>query len=649
MQVPKSNYKYGFLRVAAVVPSLKVGNIAYNTEEITKAAAKADSEGASFIVFPELALTGYTVADLFHQELVWESVPEALNALAKKLRNNSALIFVGSPLLMEGKHINAAVAIYRGKILGIVPKTYLPGYKEFYEKRWFSSAKDLTSHSFFINGEEIPVGTNLLFKADKGKAVFAAEICEDLWGPLPPSSFHAVAGANVIANLSSSNELVGKADYRRELVKNQSARTISGYVYASSGMLESTTDLVFSGHSIIADNGNIISETKMFERETQIALADLDIHHSEIDRIRTTSFTDSAKELKSHEYRTIFLEGFAPKTKSGLLRPLPPNPFLPNDIAQRHRVSEQVFNIQVAGLSTRLLHTGIRHAVIGLSGGLDSTLALLVVVKAFEKLGISFKNIHAFTMPGFGTTHKTKSNAYTLAEAAGITLEEIDITKGSSAHFKDIKHDGKTEDTTFENVQARYRTMILMNKANQVGGLVIGTGDLSEIALGWATFNGDHISHYNVNASVPKTLVRHVVASVSETTEKLELRKTLEDILNTPVSPELKRPEKGRITQKTEEIIGPYELHDFFLYHFIRWGSAPEKILFLAEIAHGNSYSKREIKKWLTVFIKRFFGNQWKRSVASDGPKVGSVSLSPRGDWRMASDADLTLWLNELN
>lgn len=648
MQAPTSHYAYGFVRVAGVVPKLRIGDITFNTREIIKSAQEAAKQGASFIVFPELSLTGYTIGDLFHQELVWKGALQALETLKKELRNNPALILVGSPLLIDGVQLNVAIALYKGKVVAVIPKTYLPGYKEFYEERWFSGARDISVESIEICGDTVPVGPNILIKSQDGKVVFAVEICEDLWGPLPPSSFHAVAGANIIANLSASNELVGKADYRRELVRNQSAHTISSYIYVSCGVHESTTDLAFSGHAIIAENGNIAKETELFEPKTQIILADVDINHSKLDRIRTTSFADSARELAGRTYRTVVLSGFAPKGYGRLLREIVQNPFIPAGDAKKDSVSNSIFSIQVAGLYTRLLHTGINKAVIGLSGGLDSTLALLVVIHTFKKLGLPLGNIHALTMPGFGTTTKTKNNAYLLAKISGITLEEIDISAGAEQQFRDIGHDGNTEDVTFENVQARYRTMILMNRANQIGGMVIGTGDLSEIALGWATFNGDHISHYNVNVGVPKTLVRSLVSWISRTFEDKKMSETLQSILDTPVSPELKRHQKGKITHRTEDIIGPYELHDFFLYHFVRWGTEPKKIVFLAETAYKGKYNKVEIKKWLTVFIKRFFGNQWKRSVASDGPKVGSVSLSPRGDWRMPSDASMRLWLDSL-
>ncbi len=648
MQLPRTNYEYGFIRVAAVVPNLRIGDISYNLKEITTSAKQAAAKGASFIVFPELSLTGYTIGDLFHQEIVWKEVPKALASLCKNLKENPALVFVGVPLLIDGKHFNTAVAIYKGKIMAVIPKTYLPGYKEFYEKRWFSSARDLSVENIQINGQTIPVGTNILLKTEDSKVIFAAEICEDLWGPVPPSSLHSIAGANIIANLSASNELVGKSSYRRDLVSNQSARTISGYVYVSCGMQESTTDLVFSGHALIAENGNLIAQSEILKNKSQIIFADIDIAHCEIDRIRTTSFADSAKNFPTPDYRNITLIGFSPKNTKGLIRPLLPNPFLPSLDSGKQGIAKEVFDIQVAGLTTRLAHSGIRHAVIGLSGGLDSTLALLVLFESFKNLKLPLSNIHALTMPGFGTTKATRSSAHILAKASGISIEEIDITKGVRQQFTEIGHSEKKEDVTFENVQARYRTMLLMNKANQVGGLVIGTGDLSEIALGWATFNGDHISHYNVNCSVPKTLVRHVVSWIAEVTENETISEVLRKIISTPVSPELKSHKNGQIIQKTEDIIGPYELHDFFLYHFIRWGSEPKKILYLATIAYKEKYTEAEIKKWLIVFITRFFGNQWKRSVMSDGPKVGSVALSPRGDWRMPSDADLSLWLKEL-
>ncbi|MDB5194481.1 MAG: synthase [Parcubacteria group bacterium] len=639
---------FGFIRASAITPDLRIGDISYNAKEIIKTGKAASADGASFIVFPELSITGYSIGDLFHQELVWQKTLSALEDIRKALASSPALVVVGAPLIIGGFHANCAVVLYRGRILAVIPKTYLPGYKEFYEKRWFASAKDITATEIELGGQIVPVGTDILIKA-ADNIIFGIEICEDLWGPLPPSSFQAVAGATIIGNLSASNELVGKSAYRRDLVKNQSARCIAGYVYASSGVHESSTDLVFSGHSLIAENGTLLKESELFQDKSQIISADIDVSHCVEDRIRTTSFADSAKEILHRPFRTITLDDFVQKETKELLRPLARNPFLPTDDAKKHQVAEEVFNIQVAGLVQRLRATNIKTIIIGLSGGLDSTLALLVALNAAKKLNLPYKNIRAFTMPGFGTTKRTKSNAHILAEASNISIEEIDITEASRQHFKDIHHDERIEDPTFENVQARYRTMILMDKANQLNGLVLGTGDLSEIALGWATFNGDHISHYNVNVGVPKTLIRHVVSWVADTSDNATLSKTLKSILDTPISPELKRAKAGKITQKTEDLIGPYELHDFFLYHFIRWGSRPQKILFLAEIAYKGTYSKAEIKKWLTLFIKRFFGNQWKRSVASDGPKIGSVALSPRGDWRMPSDASVSLWLKELD
>lgn len=650
MPQKKSSEQFGFVRVAAVVPKMKVADISYNTEQIIEAAIKTSKQGASFIVFPELCITGYTVGDLFHQDILLEDSLKALQSITQKTKTLLSVIVVGLPIIIDGKIFNIAAVVSQGNILGLVPKTYIPGYKEFYEKRWFSPAENLISKEIDLFGKKVPVGSDILFKSITNKhCIFGVEICEDLWGPLPPSSFHAIAGATIIANLSASNELVGKANYRRELVVGQSARSICGYIYTSCGMNESTTDLVFSGHALIADNNTLLTESKRFSPETEIISADIDLLHIVEDRVRTTSFGDTATEIKKKPYRYVDLPNVIPQVNEDLKREIAENPFLPKDISERNRVAEEIFEIQVSGLLKRLQYTGIKKVLVGLSGGLDSTLALLVCIEAFKKARLPIKNICTITMPGFGTTKGTRSNAYKLAEASGVSIEEISITDGAEQQFKDIQHDGKNEDVTFENVQARYRTMILMNKSNQIGGLVVGTGDLSEIALGWNTFTGDHVSHYNVNAGVPKTLVRHIVEWRMNTELISTMQKVLNDILNTPISPELKSHAKGKIAQKTEEIIGPYALHDFFLYHFLRWGSSPKKIRRIAKHAFGGTYTNTEITKWLKVFISRFFRNQWKRSVMPDGPKIGSVALSPRGDWRMPSDAELDIWLKELD
>jgi NAD+ synthase (glutamine-hydrolysing) len=644
-----SNHTFGFVRVAAAVPRLKVGDIAFNTEEIQKQALQAFSEGAAVVAFPELALTGYTIGDLFHQDIVQQASVTALQDLAKNLSASKGLTIVGLPMVIDGKIFNIAAALSGGRIIGIVPKTYIPGYKEFYEKRWFAPARDLVSKSIPLGGIDVPVGTDLLFRSAHDPAcIVGIEICEDLWGPLPPSSYQAVAGATVIVNLSASNELVGKAAYRRELVTGQSARTISGYIYTSCGVHESTTDLVFSGHALIAEDGSLLAETKRFSRESELIFADVDIAHCIEDRVRTTSFGDATQQIEHKPFRQIDVEFPSFKDSTDLRRPVSPSPFLSNNPETAKRAAEDIFSIQVGGLAKRIEHSGTKRALLGLSGGLDSTLAFLVCLDTFDLLGRPREDIRVITMPGFGTTAGTRGNAHLLAEAAGVPLEEISIVEGSTQHFKDIGHDGTSQDVTFENVQARLRTMILMNKSNQVGGLVVGTGDLSELALGWCTFTGDHISHYGVNAGIPKTLVRHLVAWYMNERADERMRSVLQDILDTPISPELVAPKEGQIVQKTEDIIGPYELHDFFLYHFLRWGSSPRKILFLASHAFGQKYTEDTLKKWLTVFIKRFFGNQWKRSVMPDGPKVGSVSLSPRGDWRMPSDAEITLWKKDL-
>ena len=644
----------GFVRIAAITLPMKVGDIDYNTSQILEFARKTDKENVQIMVFPELAVTGYTLGDLFQQQLILQKSKEALRTIALASKTIKTVMLVGLPLAHEGSVYNCAAVINNGSVLGLVPKTYIPGYKEFYEERWFSSARDIATKEIDLFGKKIPIGTNILFKDKKRpEIILGIEICEDLWGPLPPSSFQVLNGANIIANLSASNELVGKSDYRRDLVTQQSARGICGYIYSSCGVHESTTDVVFSGHCLIAEDGVLLNESKRFQMDGEVIINEIDIDHLLLNRERTTSFGESIHESPSKSFRSIDMN-LPEVSLSKVFRYFDPHPFTPKDNAERDKRVQEIFSIQTAGLVKRLSHAKIDKVVLGLSGGLDSTLALLVAVRAFEVLKLPLKNIRCFTMPGFGTTKRTKSNAVKLAEALGVSIETVDITEGSLQQFKDIGHNAKSQDVTYQNVQARYRTMILMNKANQIKGIVMGTGDLSEIALGWNTFNGDQISHYNVNGGVPKTLVKYLVDWISKQESFSKAKKVLRDILDTPISPELLKAKNGKIDQKTEDIIGPYELHDFFLYHFVRWASSPSKILFLAERAFihpgfGKKYTKEIIKKWLRLFIQRFFGNQWKRSVMPDGPKVGSVALSPRGDWRMPSDAEVTLWLKNLD
>jgi NAD+ synthase (glutamine-hydrolysing) len=640
----------GFVKVAAAVPPLRVADVRHNLHEIIRFAERADAERAQITVFPELSLTSYTAGDLFHQHLLLDAAAEALLQLAAASARIRSVLVVGFPLAHEGSLFNTAAVVSGGAVRGLVPKTYIPGYKEYYEERWFASSRDLVGKEAHVGGRALPVGPDLLFRARaRPDLILGVEICEDLWGPLPASSYQVLHGAQVIANLSASNELVGKADYRRALVAQQSARGICGYVYTSSGVHESTTDVVFGGHALIAEDGSLLTETQRFALEGELIVADIDIEHLLLDREHVTSFGDSVHALPpGPPWRFVEID-LPTWTESPFCRAVDPSPFIPRDDYERNRRTEEIFSIQAAGLVKRMSQTGITRLLLGLSGGLDSTLALLVAVRACEQLGLQPGSILALTMPGFGTSARTRANADRLARACGISLEEIDITKGCLQHFEDIRHDRGVEDVTFENVQARYRTMVLMNKANQLKALVVGTGDMSEIALGWNTFNADHIAHYNVNAGVPKTLVRYLVRWAGDHPRFAGARDVLQDILSTPSSPELVGDAAGRgVTQKTEEIIGPYELHDFFLYHFARWESRPTKILFLAEKAFAGKYDSPTIRKWLRVFVTRFFASQWKRSVMPDGPKVGSVALSPRGDWRMPSDAEVALWLEDL-
>lgn len=625
--------KNGFVRVAAAIPSVKVADCDFNISQIENLVKQADIENVQVVCFPELSVTAYTCADLFFQQHLLDNVQEALSKLCLFSYDTSAVIIVGAPLVNRNKLYNTAVVIQGGKILGVVPKTFLPNSNEFYEKRWFSPANADEPETIQVAGNEVPFGTRLLF--GDGSFKLGIELCEDVWVPLPPSTHHAMNGADIIFNLSASNELIGKNTYLRKLIEQQSARCNAGYVYASAGFGESTTDVVFAGNALIAENGKMIAESKRFSFEPQLVISEIDVDLLRSERIRNTNFADLKEK---NDYRTINFQTVIPADNFVLSRTLNKHPFVPS-LANRNESCEEIFSIQVSGLAQRWQHTNARTMVIGISGGLDSTLALLVAVKTADKLGISRDKITGITMPGFGTTGRTYNNAIQLMKSLGITALEIPIKDACLLHFKDIGHDINVHDVTYENVQARERTQILMNIANMQNGLVVGTGDLSELALGWATYNGDHMSMYGVNSGVPKTLVRYLVEWAAHQTDKAS-EAILLDVLNTPVSPELlPAANDGTISQKTEDLIGPYELHDFFLYYLVRFGFSPAKILMLSIHAFSGDYSKEIIEKWLKVFLRRFFSQQFKRSCMPDGPKVGSVNLSPRGDWRMPSDA----------
>ncbi|OGV47737.1 MAG: NAD(+) synthase [Lentisphaerae bacterium GWF2_44_16] len=631
---------FGFYRTAAAVPQIKVADVGFNSAKIIDLISQADKNTASIVVFPELSLTGYTCGDLFHQsallDKVYETIPEIAEVTAKK----NIISVIGAPLRFNGNLYNCAVVLHRGKIKGVVPKSYNPNYREFYEKRWFKSGLKVRNSEMEINGYSAPFGTDLIFECGDYFR-FAIEICEDLWSIIPPSSYYSAAGANVILNLSASNELVSKSVYRKELIKQQSGRCIAGYVYASSGVHESTTDLVFGGHAIIAENGTVIAENERFQREDSITYGEIDGERLFFTRVSESSFSDS-EIPEGMEFRNIKLDGI--NDVKNLNRKISPQPFVPSSPEQRNSNCLEIFSIQSAGLAKRFEHTGLKKAVVGISGGLDSTLALLVCAETFKLLGKKNSDIIAVTMPGFGTSDRTYKNAVSLCRILKTDLREINIQDDCLSHFKAIGHNPAKHDITYENVQARERTQLLMDIANKEGGLVIGTGDLSEIALGWSTYNGDHMSMYAVNCSVPKTLIRYLIKWVAENSDK-KLRDTLEDIINTPVSPELlPKSEKDDIVQKTEELIGPYELHDFFLYHTVKYGASPDKIRYLAKAAFAGKYKASEIDRVLKIFIKRFFAQQFKRSCIPDGPKVGTISLSPRGDWRMPSDASDSVW-----
>ena len=626
-----------FIKVGSACPKTKVADVLYNVENICYCIDKSYDSNVKFLVFPELCITSYTCSDLFLTSTLLNKALDGIKLICEKSVDKDMLLAVGAPLIHNNVLYNCAIIIFNGRILGIVPKSYIPNYSEFYEKRWFTEGVNLIDEIINLPFQEnIPFGTNLIFAA--GDYKFGVEICEDLWVTIPPSSYLSLLGANVIGNLSASNELVSKKDYRVSLISNQSARCMSSYIYSSAGVHESTTDLLFSGHLVISENGSILKQNDRFQRENEIITSCIDIFRLNAERLKNLSYRDASKMVPFKAKNIYF--NFKDTNIKEFDRYVDKHPFVPSNEHEREERCKEIFNIQASALAKRLEHTNLKKAVIGISGGLDSTLALLVVVKTFKLLGIDNKNIIAITMPGFGTTDRTYNNALTLCKELGTDLREINIVDAALQHFKDIGHDKDIHDVTYENVQARERTQILMDLANKEGGLLIGTGDLSELALGWCTYNGDHMSMYSVNPSIPKTLVRYLVKYVAEKESNKEVSHTLLDILDTPVSPELlPKSEKGDIVQKTEDIVGPYELHDFFLYHFIKHGSSKERIQFLAEVAFKDDYSKEEINKWLDKFIYRFFTQQFKRSALPDGPKVGSISLSPRGDWRMPSDA----------
>lgn len=634
---------YGFIKVASAVPVVQVADCKYNLSHIEEMIAKAEGQGVEIIVFPELSLTGYTCQDLFRQEVLLNGAEQSVMMLLDFTRQLNIIAIVGLPVVVGNLLLNCAAVIQKGKLLSLVPKTYLPNYNEFYEKRWFASSQDLKTTRISFAGSMTTVTADPQIFTTVNGVHFGIEICEDVWAPTPPSNHLALAGADIIFNLSASDELIGKHAYLKSLLAQQSARTMSGYVYSGCGFGESTQDVVYGGNAMIYENGRLLTEGKRFVLDSQMVTAQIDVEKLRAERRDNTTFVNAQRRMLNEsvvgiDCMPIDLRDFQ------LEREVDPHPFIP-DTDDMDASCEEIFNIQVMGLAKRLVHTHSKHVVIGVSGGLDSTLALLVCTKTFDKLGYDRKGIFGVTMPGFGTTDRTYRNAVKLMTSLGVTIREISIAKSVTQHFEDIGHDSSVHDVTYENSQARERTQILMDLSNQVGGLVIGTGDLSELALGWATYNGDHMSMYGVNCSIPKTLIKYLVRYVAISGVDDDSRDTLMDVIDTPISPELiPADEHGNIKQKTEDLVGPYELHDFFLYYFIRFGFSPSKILMLAEKAFSGKYDEETISKWLDTFCRRFFAQQFKRSCLPDGPKVGSVSLSPRGDWRMPSDAVSTLW-----
>ncbi len=632
--------KNGFVKVAAATPDIRVADVEFNTQNIINAMEEAQKNGAKILVFPELCVTGYTCSDLFDHSVLLKASRKALLEIAENTNDKDMLVFVGAPLEVNGKLYNVAAAMNQGEIIGFTTKTFLPNYGEFYEMRQFTPGPQ-TVREITFEGKKIPFGPQILFQAEgMEELVVAAEICEDVWSPIPPSIQAALEGATVIVNCSASDETIGKDTYRRALISGQSARLISGYIYANAGEGESTTDLVFGGHNIIAENGTILKESSRYVNE--IIYSELDLQRITGERRKNTTFQPLDEETLVRVPFTV------EETKTFLTRTFPKKPFVPSDEQTRAQRCEEILTIQAMGLKKRLAHTNARTAVVGISGGLDSTLALLVTARAFDMLGRDKKDIIAVTMPCFGTTDRTYQNACEMSKKVGATLIEVPIADAVNVHFRDIGHDPEDHSVTYENCQARERTQVLMDIANKTWGMVIGTGDLSELALGWATYNGDHMSMYGVNASVPKTLVRHLVKYAADDTKDEALKNVLYDVLDTPVSPELLPPKDGDIAQKTEDLVGPYELHDFFLYFMLRFGYEPSKIFRIACMTFDGEYDKETIFKWLETFCRRFFSQQFKRSCLPDGPKVGTVALSPRGDWRMPSDACVAVWMRDL-
>ena len=632
--------KNGFVKVAAATPDIRVADVEFNTQNIINAMEEAQKNGAKILVFPELCVTGYTCSDLFDHSVLLKASRKALLEIAENTNDKDMLVFVGAPLEVNGKLYNVAAAMNQGEIIGFTTKTFLPNYGEFYEMRQFTPGPQ-TVREITFEGKKIPFGPQILFQAEgMEELVVAAEICEDVWSPIPPSIQAALEGATVIVNCSASDETIGKDTYRRALISGQSARLISGYIYANAGEGESTTDLVFGGHNIIAENGTVLKESSRYVNE--IIYSELDLQRITGERRKNTTFQPLDEETLVRVPFTV------EETKTFLTRTFPKKPFVPSDEQTRAQRCEEILTIQAMGLKKRLAHTNARTAVVGISGGLDSTLALLVTARAFDMLGRDKKDIIAVTMPCFGTTDRTYQNACEMSKKVGATLIEVPSADAVNIHFRDIGHDPEDHSVTYENCQARERTQVLMDIANKTWGMVIGTGDLSELALGWATYNGDHMSMYGVNASVPKTLVRHLVKYAADDTTDEALKNVLYDVLDTPVSPELLPPKDGDIAQKTEDLVGPYELHDFFLYFMLRFGYEPSKIFRIACMTFDGEYDKETIFKWLETFCRRFFSQQFKRSCLPDGPKVGTVALSPRGDWRMPSDACVAVWMRDL-
>lgn len=648
--------KYGIIKVATAVPTVKVADCVSNIKEIESLVVQAEGQGVEIIVFPELSVTGYTCQDLFRQQLLLDATENCVMQLLEFSRQLDIISIVGVPMAVGNLLLNCAIVIQRGKILGIVPKTFLPNYNEFYEKRWFASSQDLRDQDLRYAGHPVSItAAPQLFRTGDG-ILFGVEICEDVWAPTPPSNHLALAGADIIFNLSASDELIGKHDYLKDLLAQQSARTICGYVYSGAGFGESTQDVVYGGNALVYENGRLLAEGERFALKSQLVTAQIDVERLRGDRRGNTTFVNAQRRMMNEDIRISRAESAAMPHDFVLERKVNPHPFIPTN-TNMQKSCEEIFNIQVMGLAKRILHTHAKTVVVGISGGLDSTLALLVCVKTFDKLKLDRKGIVGVTMPGFGTTGRTHNNAVSLMQSLGVDMREVNISKSVLQHFEDIGQNPDAHDVTYENAQARERTQILMDLANKLGGLVIGTGDLSELALGWATYNGDHMSMYAVNTSIPKTLIQYLVKFVAQTVDD-ESASTLYDIIATPISPELiPAGSDGSIQQKTEDLVGPYELHDFFLYHFLRNGFDPRKIFVLAKRAFGESlppvegvgrYNDETILHWLKTFCRRFFNQQFKRSCLPDGPKVGSVSLSPRGDWRMPTDAVVTLWLDEV-